>query len=556
MERPGKRSYYLAIAKAVSQRSTCLRKRWGAVIVKDDSIVSTGYNGAPRGCTNCSDLNTCWRAEHNIPRGTRYEACLSKNSVIKLLNGEYMTIEDMANSDKDQYWIYAVDTETGAVVPAIAKNPHPTKKVESLVRITFDDGGYIECTPDHLIMRRDCSYTEAAKLKPGDSVMPLYYRFENANHEYIHNTVNMRKESRWAISKSNATTKTITTHKLVYSYCNNDTDLKGYDIHHKDLNPHNNEPSNLEKMLSNDHRRYHNNLQMMDPNSAFNAYNKERHLKYLATKPVPLTPEEAARRKSESSRRNMRALWDNPTWVASRKPIQSKSAKKLAAKYNSDPAIILKRRRAIVAKGINQLYWNMHRKGDWFTWVTAENYDTLRKKYQSHNGKGKGIIPSMTTILKYYNTFEEALDAGEHYNHKVVSVVEVPYNGWVYDMEVPEFHNFAVDIGTNSCVFVHNCRANGVHAEGNAIIAAARDRMIGSTMYIYGWDREAGTMVHNPDSCQMCKRMIINAGIDEVVFAEDEFVNPKTGANNYKTRRIKVEIWVRDGAVEPNLEGY
>ena len=100
------------------------------------------------------------------------------------------------------------------------------------------------------------------------------------------------------------------------------------------------------------------------------------------------------------------------------------------------------------------------------------------------------------------------------------------------------------------------CRSNGVHAESNAIIAAARERMIGSTMYVYGWDREAGTMVHNPDSCQMCKRMIINAGIDEVVFAEDEFVNPKTGANNYKARRIKVETWVRDGAVEPNLEGY
>lgn len=75
MDRPSKPSYYLGIAREASKRSTCLRKHWGAVIVKDDTIVSTGYNGAARGCTNCSDKGICWRAEHNIPRGTRYDLC-------------------------------------------------------------------------------------------------------------------------------------------------------------------------------------------------------------------------------------------------------------------------------------------------------------------------------------------------------------------------------------------------------------------------------------------------------------------------------------------------
>ena len=132
--------------------------------------------------------------------------------------------------------------------------------------------------------------------------------------------------------------------------------------------------------------------------------------------------------------------------------------------------------------------------------------------------------------------------------------MEVPYNGWVYDMEVPEFHNFAVDIGTNSCVFVHNCSSNGVHSEQNAIIAAGRGRCVGATMYIYGHDMETNGMVHNPDSCQMCKRAIINAGINDVVYAES--IHQENGVDIYDIRRVKVDTWVRIGDVEPNPDGY
>ena len=77
MERVSKHNYYLDIAQTVSERCTCLRKRFGAIIVKNDVIVSTGYNGAPRGRKNCSDLGTCLRDQLNIPRGERYELCRS-----------------------------------------------------------------------------------------------------------------------------------------------------------------------------------------------------------------------------------------------------------------------------------------------------------------------------------------------------------------------------------------------------------------------------------------------------------------------------------------------
>ncbi len=80
MNRVSKENYYLDIAQTVAERSTCLRRKFGAIIVKDDTIVSTGYNGAPRGRKNCNDLNYCFRDKLHIPRGERYELCRSVHS--------------------------------------------------------------------------------------------------------------------------------------------------------------------------------------------------------------------------------------------------------------------------------------------------------------------------------------------------------------------------------------------------------------------------------------------------------------------------------------------
>ena len=77
MERRDKINYYLDIADTVSRRSTCLRRIYGAIIVKNDEIVSTGYVGAPRGRKNCTDMGTCIREQLQIPRGQRYELCRS-----------------------------------------------------------------------------------------------------------------------------------------------------------------------------------------------------------------------------------------------------------------------------------------------------------------------------------------------------------------------------------------------------------------------------------------------------------------------------------------------
>ena len=77
MNRRDKTNYYLDMAQVALERGTCLRRNFGAVIVKNDVIVSTGYTGAPRGRANCIDIGTCVRQKMGIPRGERYEFCRS-----------------------------------------------------------------------------------------------------------------------------------------------------------------------------------------------------------------------------------------------------------------------------------------------------------------------------------------------------------------------------------------------------------------------------------------------------------------------------------------------
>ncbi|MCL2383663.1 MAG: deaminase [Oscillospiraceae bacterium] len=80
MDRRDKNNYYLDLAEIVSKRGTCLRRLYGAVIVKNDEVISTGYVGAPRNRRNCSDLGVCIREKKEIPRGERYELCRSVHS--------------------------------------------------------------------------------------------------------------------------------------------------------------------------------------------------------------------------------------------------------------------------------------------------------------------------------------------------------------------------------------------------------------------------------------------------------------------------------------------
>jgi len=112
MKRIDKENYYLDIAQTVLERSTCLRRCYGAIIVQHDEIISTGYNGAPRGRKNCADLNFCTRMKMNIPSGERYELCRS-------VHAEANCIISAARKDTLDSTLYMAckNPETGELIP-------------------------------------------------------------------------------------------------------------------------------------------------------------------------------------------------------------------------------------------------------------------------------------------------------------------------------------------------------------------------------------------------------------------------------------------------------
>lgn len=112
MSRVDKHNYYLDICEAVLKRGTCLRRNFAAVIVKNDEIISTGYTGAPRGKVNCVDTGKCLRIERKVPRGERYELCMS-------VHAEQNAIISARRQDMIGATLYLVgkDYETGELVP-------------------------------------------------------------------------------------------------------------------------------------------------------------------------------------------------------------------------------------------------------------------------------------------------------------------------------------------------------------------------------------------------------------------------------------------------------
>lgn len=112
VKRKDKINYYLDIAQTVAQRATCLRRKYGAIIVsEDDEVIATGYNGAARGCSDCVERGVCKRKELNVPAGERYELCVSvhaeQNAIISASR------KDMVGGT---LYLVGIDAETGKVL--------------------------------------------------------------------------------------------------------------------------------------------------------------------------------------------------------------------------------------------------------------------------------------------------------------------------------------------------------------------------------------------------------------------------------------------------------
>ena len=124
MERTDKENYYLDIAETVLERSTCIRRKYGALIVVNDEIIATGYIGAPRGRKNCIDLDYCTREKLKIPSGERYELCRS-------VHAEANAIISAARRDMVGATLYLVGVE--AASGAYIENVSPCAMCRRLI---------------------------------------------------------------------------------------------------------------------------------------------------------------------------------------------------------------------------------------------------------------------------------------------------------------------------------------------------------------------------------------------------------------------------------------
>ena len=141
--RISKDTYYLNIAKEVASRGTCLRRNYGAVIVKNDEIISTGYTGAPRGRANCNAIGRCIRQERKVPSGERYEICRSVHAEMNAIISA--SRQDMIGAT---LYLYGWDVENICE----KKNPKPCTLCE---RMIINSGITKVVTPDETIYVSD-----------------------------------------------------------------------------------------------------------------------------------------------------------------------------------------------------------------------------------------------------------------------------------------------------------------------------------------------------------------------------------------------------------------
>lgn len=329
--------------------------------------------------------------------------CFTGDTKIKSLDGNSYSFKELVEKNIKEIWVYSC-LEDGNIVPAKAVNPVKKTTAVPLIKITLDSGEEIKCTEDHRFMMRDGTYKKAKDIIPNeDSLMPGYFKMNEWDYLMMKN--NHRRKSGYFF-----------VHQMVNEYCNGDKKAEAEKrvdkhlfekdmviTHHLDSNKNNNTPENLSWETAREHNNYH-----------MIKYNKsEAHRQ----KAAEMGPSNGIKRLLEYN--------------------SSDKHKETVARMNKDPEQTKLRFRGHILRTIK----NVLDRGEE---VTPETY----KKNKASN-----VSPAYDKIVNYFNSVEEAIEEAKMYNHKVSKIEYLDTIEDVYDITVPETHNFLLDAG----VFVHNC---------------------------------------------------------------------------------------------------
>lgn len=326
-------------------------------------------------------------------------APLRGDTLIPTLDGRSYPIKELC--EREEFGVWSCNPD-GKVVAAKAR-AFRTERDAPLVRVTLDNGGVVECTPDHRFMLRDGAYVEPGKLVPGTSLMPFHSSTDKEGYVRVQqNYSGVLLRAHWIVARSGLLGR-------IPRFEGQRTV-----IHHKNFDQADNRPENLEFMGDKDHSRHHRSL--VERNVHWRSEEFERK-RIAALSAKRLTPEGMAEycRRAE----NLKAYW-------AERPEEFEALLERVSDNNRTPE-----RRAQSARIGARVYE---------CGICGKQIKSVIALTSHHRWKHPGRRWEET----YVNT----------YNHKVAKVEELPEREDVYCLEVPEHHNFAVGAG----VFVHNCR--------------------------------------------------------------------------------------------------
>ena len=319
------------------------------------------------------------------------EFCFTGDTVVKLLDGTYSTMEDLVRRylEGEDLWVYSYDLEENEIVPGEIVWAGETKTVDEIAIVTLDNGYEIKCTVDHLFLTRDGKYVEAQDLKSRTSLMPLYYTSDDLGYETISSPEN------------------IMTHRMTGRF-NHKGDPGSLHCHHNNKITNDNRPSNIDVITKGEHGRRH-----------LIEYNKSA-----------IARERLARRNSDPE--FIKRL--DATWTAERRASVSRRNERLAAagegQYHPDN---IKRRNNLITD--NKMFRRALK-------VIEEGRPLTEEEYGRGASRPSRVIAS---AIKRFGSIDTVYEKAKEFNHKVKSVriVSAP-NTKMYDITVPGTHNFVI----------------------------------------------------------------------------------------------------------------
>lgn len=435
-------------------------------------------------------------------------ACFTGDTKVKSLDGNSYSFKELVDNNVKELWTYSID-KNGNVVPALAKNIRKIKETNKLVKITLDNGKVIKCTLDHKFMLPDLSYEEAQNLKVGQSLMPIYTKIENKHemyfdrnsgkykytHDLVGNTI-LAEEKEDALNRLQGEEHSPNQNSIC--------------VHHIGVfnqnNSLNNTPENLEWLTAKEHFIEHSKHNKTDKGKEYfrelhkegklkswsEPYNgSEKHLKDIARARELGNYDGSSHfieyNRTQANKDSCKKSNSNPLHILHSK--QTKSLKTIkylienGFEVNEENYNYNKCQGAVLFSNLNTLFNSLEEAIELSKDVDISNYSLKREQdnnvdvqkrsrvarvikrladeglelneenYNSVRNK-KDKDPKFETILMVFDSYEDAYEAGKHYNHKIVDIEFLDVeNEPVYCMEVPEYHNFLLEGG----VVAHNC---------------------------------------------------------------------------------------------------